>query len=197
MNKTGKTQSPRASKIAALQAEINELKSLDASSKADTKVQMDDLIPVMSLLPYTLNLSTRDGGQGSVRKFSRFGEIKQILYHELIDIMENHPNFLNAGYFYIMSPAVIRTHGLQEVYEKILTKEKLDEIIALDSEECATLFASCNPGQQEVIVQLLVDKVRDGTGIDLNIVDKISRLSKVDIVARAESEKEIAQAEKE
>jgi hypothetical protein len=152
------------------------------------KVSMDDLVPVMSLLPYPLNLSTKEGGQGNTRKFTRFGEVKQIVYSDLIEIIEVHSNFLQAGFFYILNPSVIRIHGLDDVYSKILTKEKLEALLSASSDECLTLYTAANPVQQETIVQLLVDKVRDNPdSVNLNVIDKLSRLAKVNIFERAEA----------
>lgn len=156
------------------------------------KIQQDDYIPVMSLLPYNLNLSTREGGQGNTKKFSKFGEVKKILYRDLVDIIEVHNNFLEAGYFYIMDARVIRQHGLDDIYSKILTKEKIEEILSTNSDECVNLYASANPMQQEIIIQLLVDKVKvNPDSANLNIIDRISRMAGVDIMKRAEDMKEL------
>jgi len=156
-----------------------------------TKVLLDDYIPVMSLLPYRLNLSTKEGGQGDTKKFSRFGEVKNILYKDLVDIMEVQRHFLEAGFFYILDPLVIRQHGLDEIYSKILTKEKIEEILNnLNTEYCIELYNSANPEQQRVIVQLLVEKVKeDPDSVNLYTVDRISRLSGIDISQRAEEQK--------
>lgn len=166
-----------------------------------SEVQHTEYIKVMSLLNYRLNLCTQPNGQGKVFKFDSFGQIKKILYSDLVDILEVHSNFLEAGYFYIMNPKVIRLHGLDETYSKILTKEKIEKIINAQSEECLTLYSSANKGQQEIIIQLLVEKVAENMdSVNLNIVDKISRLAKIDIYKKAEEIKEmqsLAEADKQ
>jgi len=188
--------------LEALRARIAELEEKKEKPEEedfrDVKIQQDDFISVMSLLPYNLNLSTRMGGQGNVKKFTKFGEVKKIMYGDLINILEVNSNFLNAGYFYIMNPALIRHHGLGEVYSKILTKEKIEEILASNSDECLTLYSSANEKQQEIIVELLIERVfNNPDSVNLNIVDKISRASKVDISKRAEEMREAsAEAEK-
>ena len=158
----------------------------------DDKIQLDDFISVMSLLPYPLNLSSRAGGQGRLIKFTRFGEVKKILYKDLVDIMENNSNFLEAGYFYILHPALIRHHGLGDVYSTILTKEKIEEVLGVSSEKSLELYNSANFKQQEVILQALIDKVKESPdSLDLNMVDKISRVAKVDIIKRAEEARKL------
>jgi hypothetical protein len=166
-----------------------------SDDEVDAKIEQDEYIQVMSLLPYPLNLSTKEMGQGSIKKFTKFGEIKRIMYKDLVDILEVHANFLEAGYFYILNPALIRHHGLNDVYSKILTKDKIEEILLANSEECVSLYNSANEKQQEIIIQLLIEKVRNNSeGVNLNMVDRLSRASKVDIMKKAIEGKETSEA---
>lgn len=179
-------------KIAELEKNSKEVVTTHKEEIEDRKIQQDEYISVMSLLPYNLNLSTKEGGQGSTKKFTKFGEVKKILYKDLVEILEVHSNFLEAGYFYILDPTLIRHHGLDDTYSKILTKDKIEEILLANSDECITLYNSSNEKQQEIIVQLLVDKLKDAPGsLNLNMVDRISRISKVDIIKKAEESKEL------
>jgi hypothetical protein len=185
--------------VEELKARLAELESSDSEKPGKeqriqaerSRVLLDDYVPVMSLLPYKLNLSTKEGGQGDVKKFTKFGEVKNILYKDLVDIIEVDRSFMEAGYFYILDPLVIRQHGLDETYSKILTKEKIDEILNnVNTEYCIDLYNSANPEQQRVIVQLLIEKMKiDPSSVNLYTVDRISRLSKIDITNRAEDEK--------
>lgn len=190
-----KKPSSESIELELLRAKLNELESRlsgNTPSKDADIISTDEYVSVMSLLPYPLNLSTKEGGQGSIKKFTKFGEIKQVLYRDLVDIIEVHRNFLEAGYFYILHPGIIRQLGLDELYSKILTKEKIEELLLTNSEECVTLYNSANDKQREIILQLLVDKVRDNPdSANLNVIDKISRASKFDIVKRAEEEKSL------
>jgi len=183
--------------LAALQKQMGVSEEEDFEEK---KIAQDDYIRIMSLVPYNLNLATRSGGQGSVKKFTKFGEVKRVLYKDLVDIMEVHRNFLEAGYFYILNPHVIRYHGLDDAYNRILTKEKIEEILDTKSEECVDLYMAANSKQQEIIIQLIIDKLKENPdSINLNVVDKISRISKVEISKKAEDEKnfeEMLQSEK-
>lgn len=182
------TQAQMKARIAELEAQLNK----SDEPVAETKIALDDFISVMSLLPYNLNLSTRAGGQGRLVRFTRFGEVKPILYKDLVDIMEANSNFLEAGYFYILNPALIRHHGLGDVYSKILTKEKIEEVLGANSDESLRLYESANAKQQEVIIQSLIDRVVDSpASLNLNMVDKISRASGVDIVKRAEEARQL------
>jgi hypothetical protein len=178
--------------LTQLKAQIAEIEGEDKTDLSDNKIQQDEYIPVMSLLPYNLNLTTREGGQGNIKKFTKFGEIKNIMYKDLADIVDVHTNFMEAGYFYILDPRFIRQHGLDETYSKILTKEKIEEILTTNS-DCVALYKSANEEQQRVIVNLLIEKVvNDPDSLDLNTVDKIARISKVDITKIAEDRKALS-----
>ena len=180
--------------IALLKSKLAQLEgNSEISEDSDyQQVRPDEYVSVMSLLPYNLNLATQEGGQGAVKKFTKFGEVKRILYKDLVEILEVHRNFVEAGYFYIMNPQLIRYHGLDDVYEKILTKEKIEEIISTESDAAVDLYSSTNEKQQEIIVQLLIDKILlEPQNVNLNFIDKISRLSKTDIYKRAEEIKAI------
>jgi hypothetical protein len=164
----------------------------DDSGDEKYKVVQTDYIKVISLLPYTLNLCTREKGQGKVYRFQKLFQVKKIIYSDLVDIIEVNTSFLEAGYFLILDPRVVRIHGLDETYSKILTKEKLEQILA-GTDECVALFSSANEKQQEVIVDLLVQKlIENPESIDLNVIDRISRLSKTDIAKKAEDFRQLA-----
>ena len=207
MNKKSSTQlsADEKKEVEALKARLAELESTIDTVEPTmgqrtietgrNKVLLDDYVPVMSLLPYRLNLSTKEGGQGDVKKFTKFGEVKNILYKDLVDIIEVNRTFMESGYFYILDPLVIRQHGLDEVYSKILTKEKIEEILNnINTEYCIDLYNSSNSNQQKVIVQLLIEKVKNDSGsVNLYTVDRISRLSKIDIAQKAEEEKALAE----
>ena len=178
---------------------IKELEAQLAALRNDEEyeIKMTDYIRVMSLFAGHLNVSTQERGGGKVFRFEDFGTTKRMLYSELIDVLEAYSKFAEFGYFIILDPRVIRNHGLEDAYAKILTKEKIERIIA-GSPDAHDLFAVCNPKQQEQIVSMLVGKLRDNAdSLDLNMVDRISRLSNVDIAKKAKESREYFAADKE
>jgi len=152
------------------------------------KITSDDYIKVMSLTPYFLYLSTQAKGNGKTFLFKNFGEVKRILYHDLVLIMENHQSFLENGFFIILNRSVVRKHGLDEVYSKILTKERIEKIVFGENQsDAVNLFKSANLSQQQIIVNLIIDKVLNGFIIDLNLLDRLSRVTGYSISERIES----------
>jgi hypothetical protein len=174
---------------------------VNQESSEEIKITPDEYIQVMSLIPFHLNLSTRERGGGKTYKFDRFGQVKRILYSDLVDIFETHPAFLEAGYFYILSPKVIRHHGLDDIYKNILTKEKIEEILVAENknvEGCIALYQSANKSQQDIIISFMVDKlVENPDALDLNFVDRISRLSGIKIADKAKDVADSFSPEKE
>lgn len=190
---SGASSSDEKKEIAELKARIAELEKMQEPTTvglAEEKLDSDSYIPVMSLIPFSLNLSTKEQGQGNIKKFTKFGEVKRILYRDLVDIMETNPQFLEAGFYYILDPRVIRFHGLDEIYTKILTKDKIEDILSANSEEGVSLYNSANEEQQKIIIGLIVDKlVADPKSVNLNVVDSISRASGVKIGEKVEDAK--------
>jgi len=157
----------------------------------EEKIPLDELIPVISLIDYPLNLSTLGNGQGKNVRFEKFAQRKQILYQDLLSIMEAYRSFMENGLFYILDKRVIRAHGLQETYSKILTKEKIESILA-GSKEAVELYKNCNPEQQKIVIGMLVGLVRDDpNSVDLNMIDQLSRQSGIDIKKKADDAREL------
>ena len=184
-------QSTQDAEIVLLREKLNQLEEMLKADKTDTpspsnkdeKVLLDDYIPVMSLLPYTLTLSTQSQGQGSAKTFTKFGEVKRILYKDLAEIIDTNHNFLEWGYFYIMDSRVIRWHGLDDIYSKLLTKEQLEQILETTSvDECLSLYKTANDAQKHTIIELLSEKLYNNPdSVNLNVVDRISRESGINI----------------
>ena len=191
--------------IRNLQIEIQELKknvhvetpiissydNEDENEYQNVKLTPDKYVKVLSLNNYPLNLSTEGRGKGRIFRFSEFGEVKRIQYHHLVDIIENHRNFLKGGKFYILNRAVIHEQGLEEDYSSILTKENIEAILnGNDRDTTISLFQSANKAQQEVIVQMLIDRRISGQNIDLNIWDKIDRITDIDMEEKYKTTKD-------
>ena len=169
--------------------EIAAQNSVDEDDFSNIKIAQDEYIKVVSLCPMQLNLSTQGMGKGKVFRFEKFGEVKRILYSDLVDILEVHSGFVDQGFFYIMDKKVIRKHGLDEVYEKLLTKDQIQKIIDGDQKDSISLFESANDKQREFICDILIEKLQNEEKLDLNLIDRISRIAKVNIIDKAEEAK--------
>jgi hypothetical protein len=169
-------------------AKIQEQAGIDDVVEDEIDIRPDKYITVINLCPGELNLSTLPGGRGKIFSFRSFGDKKRILYSNLVDVMEASPRFLEEGMFYIADKKVITKHGLDDIYSAILTKESIERMFSSDisEEDAATLYKSANKNQQDIIVNLFIRKLVGGTELNLNLVNVISRISKVDILAKVE-----------
>jgi len=196
--KMKKLEEAYAKRIEELERKISESETSSPPEKKEEGVRLDDYVEIISLSPVPLNLSTQGNGRGKLFKFSKFGDKKSILYRDLVDIIENHRTFTDAGYFYITNPKIVRKNGLDPIYENILTKEKILEVLQGEKDTAISLYESANQQQQALIVDMILQKLQeDPDSIDLNIVDKIGRISGVNLMDKINYSKEILEAEEE
>lgn len=180
-------------KLAYLEFEKRELERKLEEQEQNSGIPLDAYIEVMSLVPFKLNLSTEKSGGGRQFSFSRFAEIKRILYNDLASILENYRSFMEQGYFYIMNNKVIRKHGLDDMYARILNKEMLDKILNFDTVSAIKLYESANDAQREIIDGMLVKKIKDEPEdlVDFNIIAQMSKIGGRDLVKIAREMKEL------
>ena len=191
-------------KIAELESQLEQIRTIpvidykEDNGEEFEPVKADEYIKVMSLCTYTLNLTTLPHGGGRVFSFQKgFGEVKRIPYSYLADIIENHQKFAEEGKFYIMDNRVVKQHGLTDIYSKILTQEQIEQIFDGNKTDALSLYKMANAGQQKMINDMLVEKLRDNPNFDLNIIEAISKYSKVNLQERATFAREFAQDEEQ
>ena len=184
-------------RIADLEAENKVLrmkKENEKNNSEDERVSPDDYVEVVSLCPTILTLTTEPKGRGFNYTFNNFGDILQIVYADLQRIIKNHgsglyTDFIREGYVYINSPSVVKKSGLKQIYEKILNREQMEEVISCQSQRCVEMFESTNRRQQLFISEMLIDKMARGESRDLNIIDQYSRIVTLDIVGKSQEAK--------
>src|SRR5258706_14527652 len=183
----------KTQKDTALEEKLRELEAENAQlrgSDLNYGIRLDEYIEVMSLFSGKLNLSTEKLGRARSFSFSNFGEIKRILYNELASIFENYRSFMEQGYFYILNERVIRKHGLEDIYDKILTKEMMLKVINREPKSAVKLYESAPNAQRDIIDGMIVAALRDDKPeMDLNIIAKISKLADKDLIKLAEESK--------
>ena len=148
------------------------------------------MVEVISLCYDKLNLNTKPHAAGNRYSFDSFGETKMIMYSELAQIKETQRNFARKGYFLINNPSAVRMLGLEEDYKRILNKEKIEEVLS-NSPNAEKWLKVANEGQLEnIIARVLIDKMVKGENVDMNLVYKVSQISKIDINQRVAFEQE-------
>ncbi len=142
----------------------------------EDEIRPNKYIKVMSLNFGKLVLTTEGRGQGKVFVFNKFGDVKNIVYSDLANLIHHQQTFAEQGRFYIFDKNVVRNHGLVEYYNKFMTKEKIETILDNNRDEVISLFTNTTEAQKETIVNILIKKIIDGEDVDINKIDIISRL---------------------
>lgn len=165
----------------ALKRKIEELEA----ERFQEELRSDEYIPLVSLCPYQLSLSTLGFGRGKVFTFKRFGEKKRVIYSDLVLIMENNAGFLESGLFYILDARVVREHGLDSIYEELLTKEQMEKVFGSDSELAIEIYSQAPNRQKKLIESMIVNKIADGVDLNMNVVNNISIISGINLTESA------------
>jgi len=140
------------------------------------EIPSNKFIKVMSLNPYMLNISTGGMGKGKSFTFIKYGQTKDIIYSEIVDIINNEEKRHKRGLFRILNEDVVKKHDLEDDYDKLLTKKTIDNIMSFDSKQVYDVFKNANKSQQKIIVSILINKIRDGEEIDLNKLNIVSKI---------------------
>jgi len=176
--------------VEKLQDQINEN---EPRNQRDS-VKQDDYIEVFSLCPMIITLTTEPKGRGFRYVWNNFGDVSQIVYSDLQRLIKNHgsgmyTDFFREGYIYINDKDVVRKSGFTEVYEKILSLDQMKRVLLCDSQECIDLFKSTNKTQQRFIARMLIERISNGEKLDLNLIDQMTRISRIPIADDAEETK--------
>lgn len=150
------------------------LKVQNAPTQQKEYIDTERDVFVVSLVRGALNLATEGEGAGFIYKFEQFGEELPIKYSDLKLIVQNNKKMLNKGRFYIYDKEFISQQRLEQAFNKIFSKEEMENLYSASKKEFAQLFDKMVPTQQGMFTALLIDSIRDGKDIDANIVQIVS-----------------------
>lgn len=149
----------------------------------------DAIIRLQSLTRGELCLNVN----GSVAiNFGKYGDIKPVLYSELMNIVNNNRLFAEEGAFYIMDDASVKYLGLSRYYDNILSYDEIESLESRSNEEIMEILPTISDFQKDVISLVFATKIYNDEQVDRNKVEVISRSCEIDIAKRAREMKEIA-----
>ncbi len=182
------TVNQEESEIEVLKRQVAELLNGKMTNQTNEDIRLDKIVRVMSGFPGELNLPRLNGRPPL--KFTEFGEIKNIQYGQLLEIIEQKEDFLLRGWFYILDKDVISKLGYSQL--NLLSKEQIEKVIdfTCSTENAFELYKSGTDAQKSVIIDFLISKIRDGKEVNQNLVSLIEKDSKVKITEKAEQAKE-------
>lgn len=149
----------------------------------------DAMIRLQSLTKGELCLNVN----GSVAiNFDKYGDIKPVLYSELMNIVNNNRLFAEEGAFYIMDDASVKYLGLSRYYDNILSYDEIESLESYSDDELRTIVPKISDFQKDVISLVFANRIYNDEQVDRNKVEVISKACEIDIAKRAREMKEIA-----
>lgn len=146
------------------------------------KIDGDELIPVISQCVGSLHLTCDGKGNGTPYVFENFGDILDISFSDLREIVKNNKGFASNGIFYIAHSGAVKELRLASAYKKLLSNEDIISLFDKDSATIISLYELAPEGQKNTIVDMIVDKCQNGEKIDGNILLTLGQMSGRDLI---------------
>lgn len=208
-----KEQDEKMAKIAAENAALQEMiaklsERLDAMDKKSEETDEENLVPtdntgeytepdankqikIMSMFYGSLNISNNaNRSAGRTLTFSKFGEIKSVLYHDLVDYVNNERKFAEEGYFYILDKAAVYHLGLTNEYNHLVDGDIVNHMMDYSGSELESIVSVMTDAQKDSIANLFADKLYHGKELDLNKIAIISKHLPVSIEQMVQEKKD-------
>ena len=91
-------------------------------------------------------------------------------------------NAIHNGNVYIADAQFVEDNDLSESYRCLLDNNQLKALFNEKSEYVIEMYKTVSLAQQEIIIQMIVDKLEAGEQIDGNILVTLGKLSGKDLV---------------
>jgi hypothetical protein len=180
-------------KFEELQKQLAELKAENDALKDNTQVEDNDNteeltsdtdITVISQTVGKLVISTEGNGVGTVYRFEEFGEVQDIPFGDLKDIVKNKPRFAKEGAYFICNPQAVKKLRLGNQYKNLIDDKTFVNLFDKDAKTIIALYESAPKMQQEQVVSLIQDRLDNGLEVDGNVLIKIGQLCGRDFITK-------------
>ena len=182
-------------KFEELQKQLTELKAENDALKDTKQVEDNDNteeltsdtdITVISQTVGKLVLSTEGNGMGTVYRFEEFGEVQDIPFGDLKDIVKHKPRFAKEGAYFICNPQAVKKLRLGTQYKNLIDDKTFVNIFDKDAKTIVALYESAPKMQQEQVVSLIEDRLEKKLDVDGNVLIKIGKLCGKDFLTTEE-----------
>lgn len=175
-------------RLAKLEEEVGKTKQIQTQVIDDTigseeiiDIPLNKSIKAISLYNGGLTLFTQDHCQGKKFRFDKFGDIRTIQYTDLDACISVQRRFFEQGYVMILDKDVVKVHGFEEAYNKLLTKKQIEEILTYENQKIEALFSNTTDNIKQVIVDMVVNKIINNEYVDMNKIQIINKYFPKDI----------------
>lgn len=173
--------------ITELRAENSTLKDNQIDKQEDNvEITADTDVTVISQTVGKLVLSTEGNGIGTVYRFEEFGEVQDIPFGDLKDIVKNKPRFAKEGAYFICNPQVVKKLRLGTQYKNLIDDKTFTNLFDKDAKTIVALYESAPKMQQEQVVSLIEDRLERHLDVDGNVLIKIGKLCGKDFLINEE-----------
>lgn len=161
--------------IKALQAQMQLLASTQSGGQVTIK-QNEDLtrtVKVTCLIDNTYNLSTEPLGGGKTFTFKKFGETKNVMFTDMQKILEIYKKDFEIGRAILGSKKDYEDLNLGYAYEKVLTQDKMEQLITLSDKESIDIILDMDEGMQDDVMNLIAERMAKGESYDYNRIKEL------------------------
>lgn len=180
--------------IAQLMAENEALKTKEeeeekasvttVKEEVEEELTSDTDITVISQTVGKLVISTEGNGIGTVYRFEEFGEVQDIPFGDLKDIVKNKPRFAKEGAYFICNPQAVKKLRLGNQYKNLIDDKTFINLFDKDAKTIIALYESAPKMQQEQVISLIQDRLDKGLEVDGNVLIKIGQLCGRDFITK-------------
>lgn len=174
--------------LAELKAENDALKDTKQVENNDNTEELtsDTDITVISQTVGKLVLSTEGNGIGTVYRFEEFGEVQDIPFGDLKDIVKHKPRFAKEGAYFICNPQAVKKLRLGTQYKNLIDDKTFTNLFDKDAKTIVALYESAPKMQQEQVISLIEDRLANKLEVDGNVLIKIGKLCGKDFLTTEE-----------
>ena len=142
--------------ITDLKAENTALKQSDNKEEEEVEeINGDTEIMVISQTIGSLAISTEGNGIGNVYRFEKFGDVQDIPFSDLKDIVKNKPRFAKEGAYYIANKEAVKKLRLTREYEHIIHSDLFSHLLDEKSDVIIKAYENAPNLQQKQIVSMI------------------------------------------
>ena len=155
-------------------------------------------VKVTSLVGNVLTLSTTKNGTKPCHttRFDKYGQTKSILFTQMQQILSYHISQFEDGKVILNSQQDYNDLGIGYIYDSIMEKDKIDELILLKDENAIDTILEMNESMQEKIIDLIAQKLASGESYDYNKIKELKDEG-FDVEAIAEQIKNVPKKDNE
>lgn len=173
--------------LAKLKAENESFKN-NKEEDDEEELTGDTEIMVISQTIGGLTISTEGNGIGTVYRFDKFGDIQDIPFSDLKDIVKNKPKFAKEGVYYISNEKAVSKLRLTNDYKNIISNDLFAHLLDEKPTVVVEAYKKAPRLQKEQIVGMIEEKLANKEEVDGNVLVKIGKLCGKDFLREDDEE---------